>query len=150
MHPQNTIGPFWFNVKFVISSEELLASLVAYSEANTTLLRVLSLHVLAAFGKFVLETGHEALIQMVICDCIEYAFVELLLIEHLTDNDSIYSDASLASKVHHTRVCIALLEKQMFVVEINELILDVLHSFFNAFKHEIVPVWTQSKQLSEV
>ena len=46
------------------------------------------------------------------------------LVQDLADKDAIYADASLTTKVHDARICVALFEKQVLVILVYEVDLD--------------------------
>jgi len=72
------------------------------------------------------------------------------LIQNLTNNDSINSYASFASKVHDAWVRVTLFEKQVLIVQVDKLIFNLFHSFFNSFKDQMMPWRRQSKKFSEI
>lgn len=142
VHPQDSTGSPLLDVHLVVGCKELLSTQIPGAGTDSSLLAILVLQVLASLGELVPEACHKALVQVVVVDRVENAFVELCLIQHFANQDPVDSDSSLSTKVHDGRVSVALLEEEVLVVIVNELVFNMLHAFFYSLQHQVVPVWT--------
>lgn len=87
---------------------------------------------------------------MVVFNGFEEASVEFRLVYDLADQHAVDSDSALASELHDAGVGIATFEKEMLVVEVDELVLNRFHSLLDAFENQMMPVWRQSQKLPEI
>ena len=137
MHPQYTRFILFHNIHFVVGAVfggDLPGLLYAHAALHATLLGVeVGAHVLAPVCEFIFETSFQAFIQMVVWWILRKEPLAIPLIQYLTNQYPINSNASAASEVHYTRIGITFLEKQMRVVFVYEVHLDLIHAFVYAF-----------------
>ena len=120
-------------------------------QAYTTLLSVCwEIDVLATFCESIFETCIEALTKVIILWVTTEWRCLFSLVKNLTDQNTVNSNTTLASKEHYTGICIASLKEEMLVKPINKVIFNRFHSFFDSFEHKMVPVWRKSQEFPEV
>ena len=137
MHPEDSACALRLNIHFIISTVFSHLSLVSLIHRRyTTLLTVgANIHVLAALCKMVLETRHQAFVQMVVVYRAEPWRYIVRLIKDFADYDPVNSYSTLAAEVHDTGVCITFFEEEMFIIKIYKFVFNLFHPFFNAFQN---------------
>ena len=107
-------------------------------------------HILTALRELVFETRLEALVQVVVRRIFLQRRELFALVKDLADEDAVHADAALTTKVHDARIGVALFEKQVLVIFVDEVDFDFVQAFVQAFQDHMMPIWTQSQKLSEI
>lgn len=74
----------------------------------------------------------------------------LPLIKNFTDENSVDPYASFATEVHDAWVCVTFFEEEVLVKLVYEVNFYGFHSLFDALEDEMMPVWGQSQEFSEI
>ena len=134
MHPKDSISSLFNNVHFVVRTE--IRGLLPALDAYATLLPIgRNIEGLRALRKFVLERGIQTFVQMVVLRVARQIRRLLSLVQNLTDEDTVHSDAPLSSKIHNARICVTFLKEKMLVELVHEVDFDWFHTFFNTFQN---------------